>query len=170
MAGEYFKKQGKEYDAIFYCDACNVPECNEKEIEKFADKVMKSNQGIIQRKHPSFAQQDLNAIVKMKKDTKENADKTKKFMEAAKTPLDYKPYTENNMFVYCPKNEKLIACMQEFWDTYSKEELTHRDQPLWFHFCYQNKIKAELAEGPYTFNKIFTGRGCSRGFKGHRYV
>jgi RNA polymerase subunit RPABC4/transcription elongation factor Spt4 len=168
---KYIKEvMGLDYDVIFFCDATRSPEKN-TDWEGLAKIIMESESGIAQRMHVSNPYHECDRIVKFRKDTRENADKTKEWLQEKGIPEKMKCY-ENTAFGYSPKNEKLLATMTEFWDFYKQNTLTHRDQPIWSYMLHKNGIE------PYVFdttgnrkivNKYFP-EGGKQGNNSHRYV
>ena len=124
----------QEYDAIFYCDACYSPRSNADWIS-YTEQLQNANFGFIQylHGHKFGVGGELDYIVQKKKDTQINCDKTKKFLQNYDGAVDLSNsfYVRNGAFGYDPNNELVKEIMTEFWNIYSKEDITFRDQPLW---------------------------------------
>jgi hypothetical protein len=86
---------------------------------------------------------ETQEIVKHRKDSKERVEKTIQFFQQydSSVRLDYPQYFENNRFMYDFQDEKFRQITSEFWDIYTKEDITYRDQPLWNYLLLKNNLK-----------------------------
>ena len=166
MGWHYLKeKLNKDYDVIFYCDAIKIPKKKTNWI-KIANSILSSDSGIIQQPHVKGRNiyDECDLIAKCRKDSLENANKTKSFFKENNVPIDI-PMMRNTCFGYDPKNEKLQNAFQKFWDLYSEEKLTHRDQPLWGYISWKYDIDPITHKN---FFKYFADAG-KWGFDEHIY-
>ena len=124
----------QEYDAIFYCDAFYSPKSN-VDWAAYAKQIKNKEFGFMQALHGHrFGVGDeLDYIAHKNKDTKANTEKTKKFFKKydASVNLHENIYYVNTAFGYDPNNELVKTILSEFWNIYSNEDITFRDQPLW---------------------------------------
>jgi len=128
----------KEYDVIFYCDAQYTPRDN-VDWESCAKRVIDHPSGIMQQQHIRDAYLETIEIFKEKKDSNVNCNKTLKFLTSNKFPKNF-PMQTNTTFAYNPNNKLLINALSDFWDKYSKYEISHRDQPIWSYYQYKHNI------------------------------
>ena len=137
-SSEFFEKK---YDIIFYCDGCYYPK-KDIDWEKYGNIIKNCESGILQTQHPHSHNifKECDIVVEYKKDTKENMELTKKFFRDNNAP-DNCFMTENTAFGYDPNNKKLTDAFSDFWDIYSEEKLSHRDQPLWGYISWKHNIK-----------------------------
>ena len=149
------KYLGKKYDYIFYCDCWLYPKYNVN-WDILCAKINKSKFGMIQYKHPVAKKGiagDLKQIIKMKKDTVSNINKTKIFLKKISKKVDLsKPvYFENAIFGFSTKKNNVINFLEEYWKYYLNCP-TYRDQPLWNFLLLKNNLQ------PVTYNlKSFFG-------------
>ena len=47
---------------------------------------------------------------------------------------------ENTAFAYDTTNERAVQCLESFWDLYSSQRMTHRDQPLWAYTLRKHNV------------------------------
>lgn len=146
----YFKKIGRNYNYVFYNDSHLYPS-PKVNWEKIADNIKKhtlksdNNIGIIQYNHPRIKlgiKQDLDNIVRFRKDTQENVNKTKKFLHKLDPDINLKTpqYYENTVLGFYLKDTKVIKFQKKFWANYLKCP-TYRDQPLWNFTYLKNNVK-----------------------------
>ena len=129
----------KKYDVIFYCDCLYKPRVNIN-WEYYANKIINSKSGIFQTLHKRSIFNELEKIIISEKDNIEKINKSKKFLLKNNVSFNY-IITENTSFGYNPNNKKLLECFNDFWELYSKEILTHRDQIIWGFICWKNKLE-----------------------------
>lgn len=150
MAWEYFKKNNINYDIIFYCDGYFTPR-SDSNWELISNFILKSPIGLIQSTHflEDFCPyNELFRIFVNKKDTRINVRNTDLFFKRKKLPR-FSGLYQNGCIGYSPKNINCISLLNTFWNFYSREELTWRDQPLWAYVLHDLKIK------PIIFEDIF---------------
>lgn len=135
MAWEYFKSQGKVYDIIVYSDAYLSPLVNNN-WQDLATKILATD-GIqfMQHQHTLTITQELQQIIKCKKDTANNMEKTLTFLDNAFPIIAKIKNTEkiyvNTVFAYSPQSTATINHLAKFWRYYTNGYPTYRDQPLW---------------------------------------
>jgi hypothetical protein len=145
----YLKKIGRNYNYVFYND-CHLYPDPKINWDKIADNIKKhtlksNNIGIVQYNHPKIRhgiKQDLENIVRFRKDTQENMDKTKKFLNKIDSEINLKTpqYYENTVLGFYLKDNKVIRFQKKFWEKYLKCP-TYRDQPLWNYMYLKLKVK-----------------------------
>lgn len=136
----------KDYDVIFYCDGYCSPRIDVN-WDAISFMIKNSELGFLQSRHFSdnCPYNELSRVFEAKRDTRENIDKTIEYFKKNKLPKECGLY-ENQVFGYSPKNNKCIKLLKTFWEFYSKEELTIRDQPLWSYILYSLKLKPHIFE------------------------
>ena len=119
----------KEYDMIVYCDATFFPKNKIEGWTKIYELVQEHS--IVQKlKLPERdAYRECIKIYKKRKDSRKRSKDMIYFLKNNNLP-EKRYITENCYFAYDPKNEKLKGAFEFFWKLY-KENITHRDQPLW---------------------------------------
>ena len=78
-------------------------------------------------------------MFKCKKETLKKCRNMSNYLHKKKVPLDY-IITENTSFGFDPSNIKIINAFTDFWETYIREKITYRDQPLWGYISYKNNL------------------------------
>ena len=166
----------REYDVIFFCDVCKYPKLVVN-WDRYAELILNNESGCLVSLHPDRANNIYNEcemIFRYGKDTRENMLQMRQYLLKNNMPPN-SIMPENTTFAYNPKNEKITKAFTDFWDVYSNECPTHRDQPLWGYMCWKHQIK------PIIFNK---GRprhrmhlilydkiaNTQQGFNGHTYT
>jgi len=169
MGWKYIKTILKiSYDVIFYCDGIYSPKMGG--WDEIAKKILKHESGILQQVHKLNCYEDCDAILGYHKDTRARVDNMKQFLHNEKLPKDHK-MMENTVFGYDPSNTKITNAFTDFWETYHKNQLTHRDQPLWGYFSWKHNIKPLLiSPKPKALKGACFSRTGIMGYRGHRYV
>ena len=161
MVNDYITKYlKKQYDYIFYCDCWLSPKYNVN-WNMLCTKINKSKFGIMQYKHQCWKKGingDLKQIVKIKKDTSININKTKLFLKKINKHVNFnKPiYFENAIFGISTKKNNVKNFLEEYWKYYL-ECPTYRDQPLWNFLLLKNNVKPVIQNNLRSFfigNKI----------------
>jgi len=172
MAWQYFQQHNMHYDVIIYCDSIYQPRSNLKLFEPYIDKAISSESGIFQITHKSNVFRELELIKHGRKDNHENCAITKTYLiEQGMEKND--PMFGNTVFVYDPNNTKLQEAFSRFWDIYSKEKLTHRDQPIWALISKQYSIKPvyDTNDKGYPHSPLLKHfKESKKGFNNHMYV
>ena len=110
---------------------------------------------------------ELKKVVREKKLSKKLAEKTIKWLKNQSDFKDDAKVYKNAIFGYDPRNEIVKKLTTDFWDIYSQEELSWRDQPFWAYFLARDgmsPLSLHRKNGP-----IFGQKG-KRGHSGHIYV
>jgi len=76
---------------------------------------------------------------------------------------------ENTVFGYNPNNNKITNIFNNFWELYSQEKLTHRDQPILGYIYYLYNLHPNYYPEKMS-RKLFKQLIKSSGFNNHRYV
>ena len=173
MAWQYFHQHNMYFDAIIYCDATCKPPPIFTILTQYINAAISSESGIFQIRHINNVFNEINAIQISKKDSPENCAMTAAYLiDKGMTPDD--PMFGNTVFVYDPNNKKIQKALSAFWNLYSKEDLTHRDQPIWALISKQYRIKpmydANDRGFPHSPLLQYIPRVAKGGFNGHRYV
>jgi hypothetical protein len=153
MLHEYFKKIGRDYDFVFYCDSYKYPK-HTINWKKGCNVLETHDTGIMQYRHTCLGDtmsvsREIDCIVTAQKETGENMQKTRKYLKSIDNSVDINKnqYFENSIIGFHLKNEYAISQCNEFWKYYVNSP-TYRDQPLWnFLYLKNNKI-------PYVENKL----------------
>lgn len=147
MSWELFKFMGLTYDVIFYCDSHWYPEHN-KIFFSFAKHVIEYEFPFFQEMHPFSGSKGIlhecDLIIANYKDSKQQIQKTINFFKT-KYPnisLSAKQYYENTLFAYSPV-ESVKKITKDFWLTYSQNDITFRDQPLWNLMLLKYNVKPQ---------------------------
>ena len=154
---DYLVKINRKYDYIFYCDSYLYPNMDINWLT-ICNQIKNSNFKIIQYLHRAknmSINSDFGKIIGNKKETIENIEKTKLFLNNIDLNIDLnsKIYYENTVFGYDPNDKDIINFMKEFWNYY-QECPTYRDQPLW-NFLYLKNKKNPCLDN--LFRKNFLG-------------
>ena len=153
---------------VFYFDSCLFPNNNQTLWRELARQISNSESGLMQKLHPknrSGVLGEFLAIQNSKKDIESNIIASLKWM-IAQPDFDPKaPVYENDNFGYDPNNKVYQKISQAFWDRYSLELDSWRDQPLWAFMMHRYNITPVPL--PYKeLTKPCTGR---MGYDGHEY-
>lgn len=141
MGWKYIKDVlNKNYDVIFYCDSCYVP--NSKiDWNHYANIIINHESGIIQKIHDKMHGpiSECSNIYRSKKDTSERMNKLVKYLKDNNCDNN-KKICENTTFGYNPSNKKITDALFDFWKTYTETKISHRDQPLWGFISQKHNI------------------------------
>lgn len=150
MVYEYMKKNGRDYDFVFYCDSYKYPDHN-VDWKQVCNKLESTETGIMQYNHTCLGSdmsvnKEMDCIVICKKDTKENMHQTRTYLKNIDNSVDMnkKQYFENSIIGFHFKNEYAVNQCNEFWKYYV-DCPTYRDQPLW-NFLYLRHNKKPCIE------------------------
>lgn len=157
----------KHYDVVVYCDCYLTPNI-QVDWDNIGQQILGHPSGLLHQIHVRDAYQELDVIVKARKDSEIRKNKTLDFFRKNEFP-ERQIMSENCVFGYNPNNEKLRRAFSYFWEKYSKYDTSHRDQPLWSFTLWKYDIKPLLTKSTLLRNTVvrFTGK---YGFKGHTYV
>lgn len=138
---------GVDCDYVVYCDAYITPN-----VTNWGD-VLKKIDGLdfafMQRDHPEKSVRnggiirEAELIIQCGKDSYRSMKKTIDFFQSKfpKVPLQYPQYYENTVFAYKPDCKKFQEITSEFWEIYTNEDISYRDQPLWNLLLLKNNLK-----------------------------
>jgi hypothetical protein len=165
-------KQIRECRAVFYMDSCVRPDTkvgSQKVWREVAARLESSEIGLMQKKNPrkrSGLFGEFLAIQSSKKDAQINIVNSLKWM--VKQP-DFDPDIPiywNEHFGYDPNSKVFQNLSQAFWDHYSLEQDSWRDQPLWSFMLNRHNITPL----PWPQGKtLFTHSTTDYGHNGHVY-
>jgi hypothetical protein len=159
-------------DIIFHGDAYYINPVIPSYWRRSARAIASSDGGLMQN-----LQVGVNTVTgsALTQELRNNAAQGKDSLEAANYTMhwllqqkDYSiniPVYKNAIFGYDPRNHKFRKVATEFWEEYSKEQGSWRDQPLWSYFLFRNQLV------PVRFPPRRNGCHCppmgKAGFRGH---
>jgi hypothetical protein len=151
--------------AIFYFDGYFAPNADGKRLVKLAESIKKSEFGLAQRLSPKrrTALQEFAQVLKGKKDIEKNVNASIAWLHAQPDFHNNCTLYKNANFGYDPNNSHFREAAQYFWDHYSKEEDSWRDQPLWCHTLAHFHVK------PLLMGQVFMPNFHRMGHKKHKY-
>ena len=154
------EKMNKKYDFIFYCDHYLNPNADIPWM-KICDQLKNSELGFIQYEHKRYYEgilKDLEMIVKNNTEDQINIDKAKNYLKSLKPQISLRTpqYFENTVFGMNCTLKKARKFTNLFWQHYSNDYPSYRDQPLWNYLYLFRDIY------PYTDNEL---RYYFNGFK-----
>lgn len=120
--------------AVIYMDGfCSPKEKHSDLYKRLARAIFESEYGLFQNKHDlaKGPLDELDRILAKKKDIEKNVAASKTWLLAQP---DFRPNSTmyvNTFLGYNPKNSHFQNASRFFWDHYSLEEDSWRDQPLW---------------------------------------
>jgi hypothetical protein len=137
-----------------------------------AQQIKDSDVGIMQEKQPGRRDwggpiRELLGTAKIGKLSHEAANYTIAWL---RNQTDYQHKTrvyKNALFGYDPTNERFKNMVLDFWNEYSKEVGSWRDQPYWAYFLKKHNM-TPLPFPTTTYPEM--GSGGKKGFNGHIYV
>lgn len=166
--------QIQECKAVFYMDACLRPSENQTMWRELAEIIATdaTGTGLMQWPHPknrSGVIGEFLAIKDSKKDIDKNIVKSLQWM-IAQDDFDMKAIIYmNENFGYDPNSEAYQKLSQAFWDRYSLEEESWRDQPLWAFMVHRYNVTP--MPYPVEYKKVWQrNNGRSLGHHGHAYT
>lgn len=111
-------------------------------------------------------EKEMYLTAKTGKADKQLNDKTLQWFQNQSDFNPLSPVYKNALFGYDPKNERFRNLTEHFWQVYSKEELTWRDQPFWSYFLWSHHVEPYILKKPIS---IPLGPSARLGFQGHTY-
>jgi hypothetical protein len=158
----------QECKVVFYIDGNIVPKGSLMSFQNEARRILNSDVKLSQYKHSepdNNPEWEFVRIIKHRKDIKENVRKSIQWLRSQPDySLDCQMY-ENNRFGYAIDSKEFKDAANFFWDHYSKEEDSWRDQPLWCYSLHrQNTVPLEI---PKSLWKVEFQRS---GIGGHKYT
>lgn len=154
-----------DYDMVVYCDAFFSPS-HKYNWKALIDMFGKDKFNFIQNFHhdPSIRDvgifAEMKVIVKAKKDTQKSIDKTMDFFTSHYPDINFEAgeFITNKTFCYDPKDPLVRKVTEDFWNIYTNEIITFRDQPLWNLIILKNKVKPIIFR---SMDGLFTRSGKS---------
>ena len=144
MSWELLESMGKNYDVVFYCDAWVIPNTNIANAthswNKITSDIMNENTfPFLQKNHQWKIVREGGILSELKKireanrESSENIKKTINFFENYDSTinLQYPQYFENTAFGYAFNSKTIRDFTRKFWEVYTTEDISIRDQPLW---------------------------------------
>jgi hypothetical protein len=146
---------------IFYGDAYLLNPVNESAWQEMGQWIRQSEVGLMQSQQPHNTRgimQELTKNVRNGKASETLTEITKTWIKKQKGFKKNKrkiPVYKNALFGYDPQNRKFKNMALDFWNEYSKEEGSWRDQCYWAWFLFKHKMTPlELpGEGPDVDNR-----------------
>ena len=161
---------------MFYADGGWLP-CREGSVfEGFASQAAQNYGGLIQLTHTrtSGPLDELSRIAQFRKDTRQKTRKERQWLTAQPDFVPDLPMYCNMAFGYDPHNKKYQELSTYFWNRYSSNEGTWRDQPFWcYTLLHYNVTPARLGDWPQAIRspkaQLWRMAGAV-GFNGHKYA
>lgn len=132
-----------ECRAVIYMDACIRPTQQQQLWRDIAETLEASDIGVMQDLHPknrSGIFGEFLAIQRSEKDLSQNIVNSLKWMVSQPDFDENIPIYWNEQFGYNPKSEVFQELSQAFWDRYSEEVDSWRDQPLWAFMLHRYNV------------------------------
>jgi hypothetical protein len=158
---------------IFYVDAYLLHPVNESAWQEMGRLIVESDVGLMQGRQIGNNRIPVKGpVVELKR----NARIGKVSWEAANYTIEWlrsrpdfqfrnTPVYKNALFGYDPRNPTFRVMTDAFWEEYSKEAGSWRDQPYWAYFL----TKYQMTPLQFPFDPPLGDQG-SRGHNGHIYV
>ncbi|CAJ1961229.1 unnamed protein product [Cylindrotheca closterium] len=163
----------QECDAVYYMDSNIQLKANQSTWMEMSATISSTEPGIMQFKHEqnrSGIFDEFAAITKWKKDYAGNVQKSIAWFSAQPDFENDIPIYMNQLFGYNPKSPTYQRLSQGFWDHYSKEEDSWRDQPLWAFMLHRYNV-TPLAFPETNFKRIWkVPNRVNFGHHDHRYT
>lgn len=154
---------------VFYMDGYVRPG-NLTMLREYAEQIHNSSVGFAQPRHKlKGLHKELRRIVEAKKDTQDSINRLKQWFEEQPEYRGFCRLYQNTYFGYNPCSPTFQQATEQFWEHYSLEQDTRRDQPLW---CFiLDKLNVEPVPIPRSqeyllFERVFENVG----YGGHVYV
>jgi hypothetical protein len=135
--------QLQECRAVVYMDSCIRPTQRQGIWRKLASSLQTNEVGLMQDLNPknrSGIFGEFLAIQKSQKDMTANIVNSLRWMVQQPDFDENIPIYWNEQFAYSPKSKVYQRLSQDFWDRYSKEEDSWRDQPLWAFMMHRHNV------------------------------
>eukprot|EP00541_Cyclophora_tenuis_P009319 CAMPEP_0116576944 /NCGR_PEP_ID=MMETSP0397-20121206/20842_1 /TAXON_ID=216820 /ORGANISM="Cyclophora tenuis, Strain ECT3854" /LENGTH=227 /DNA_ID=CAMNT_0004106099 /DNA_START=456 /DNA_END=1139 /DNA_ORIENTATION=+ len=122
-------------EVVFYLDGWYTIHKSSVTYRRIANEVKSHPSGMGQYLHPSEGgiTREMEKIVRLRKDTAENMNKTIAWLKQQPDFSENCTLYTNYAFAYSIESSSFQKSSQFFWETYSTEDASWRDQPLW---CY----------------------------------
>ena len=155
--------------AVFYMDGYCGPKLKHSErYRRLAKAIRDSEFGLFQNQHQQAdgPLEELDRIQEKRKDIAKNVEASKAWLEAQPDFRRDATIYENHYIGYNPKSTNFQRAAQFFWDRYSLEQDSWRDQPLWGYVLDHFHITPTRLG---TFDALFHEYYRRMGHEGHRY-
>jgi hypothetical protein len=158
-------------DVVFYMDGVFDPIDSIRTFQLEAERILSSDVGLSQRKHPlrGGPPREFVRIYRAGKDIASNIIKSQEWLDAQPDYDKKCQMYENSHFGYSVHSGHFQEAADFFWDHYSKEEDSWRDQPLWCYVLSHFHIVPLDIEADKS-NKLFSVDNSRYGMQGHRYT
>lgn len=147
MGWEILQSMGGIFDYVYYSDVHLSPNhhLNWLELSKC---ISHNDFPFIQDVHsnPDVRQKgigyELKEIVKHERDTQEQVLKTRDFLKERfpNVNLNSPKFFQNTVFGYEYESQLVRLMLRRFWEIYSNNDITFRDQPLWNIILKNNNL------------------------------
>ncbi|KAL3937611.1 MAG: hypothetical protein SGBAC_007320 [Bacillariaceae sp.] len=155
--------------AVVYMDSCIRPTQRQNIWRELALRVQQSEVGLMQNPNPknrSGIFGEFLAIQKSQKDMTSNIVNSLRWMVHQPDFDENIPIYWNEQFGYNPKSKIYQQLSQDFWDRYSQEEDSWRDQPLWAFMLHRHNVTPI----PWPEKEVLWGRSrVDYGHNAHEY-
>jgi hypothetical protein len=151
---------------IYYFDGHFEPDPSQwEQFTTMARKIKQSQYGLAQVPHPksTTALQEFDSILHSKKDIPRNVEASIRWFYSRSDFYNNCTLYANFYFGYDPTNTYLRTATQFFWDRYSLEYDSWRDQPLWCYTLHHFHIT------PIVHDPIFYKNIDRTGHNNHQY-
>lgn len=149
---------------VMYMDACSKIDATMDELVSVAVVVRASEQGYAQAKHilkRKSISDEFEVIERVKKDTPEHVKASMKWLKSQPDFKDDVTIYQNNFFWYDYHNERVVEMLDFFWNRYSQELDSWRDQPLWAYTVHHFNFK------PIILLRYMIGQDVGKMHNGH---
>ena len=135
-----------ECTVVMYMDGQFTPRPNKQaKLDRLTTSVVESTYGLLQVTHPRGAggtlTKEFARIVSGTKDTQAHVDASLAWLTAQPDWNDHATLYWNAVFMYDPSNAFYRQASEFFWDRYSQELDSWRDQPLWAYTLHHFGIQ-----------------------------
>lgn len=152
---------------VFYIDGIVVPKDSVGRFQREAMRILQSEVQLSQVKHSrgrSIAE-EFQRILNVSKDIVQNVENSKIWLHGQQDYHDDIQLYENNNYGYSIYSDAYKKVSDFFWDHYSKEEDSWRDQPLWAYSLHHfGTVPLDLPS-----NLLFIVDNKRKGMGGHIY-
>mmetsp|Transcript_15801 Transcript_15801/g.23196 ORF Transcript_15801/g.23196 Transcript_15801/m.23196 type:complete len:334 (-) Transcript_15801:290-1291(-) len=155
----------KSCKAVFYFDVSDSPKLTTEQYISAAKKCRSSEFGLTQAKHMAGSiTQEFKNILNAHKDIQKNVDASMKWFKKQPDYKDEVKSFRNDQILYDPENVHFQKAAEFFWERYSLELDSWRDQPLWWYTLHHfNIIPQNLERLGFNYDFKRMGHG------GHKY-
>ncbi|KAG7337918.1 hypothetical protein IV203_024607 [Nitzschia inconspicua] len=154
-------------DVVFYFDGqCEVIG-SKSDFWNVSQEILQSDIGLAQMLHPKGGdvESEFKRILMDSKDILSNVKKSFAWLHSQDDYRQNIPIYQNKYFAYNPHSSKFQKVANFFWNHYSLEEDSWRDQPLWAYSLHHFNVTPLLLSN----TKLIRDKWKHRGINGHRY-